>query len=84
MQPFVIGYFKEEIYEEDPVEDSKNGTKVYINPRDLFTKDFLNMKSKNITAPAVLHKRDLWWSPNTTFITELHSCSIIFKSIIYE
>jgi hypothetical protein len=50
----------------------------------LFTKDFLNMKSKNITAPAVLHKRDLWWSPNTTFITELHSCSIIFKSIIYE
>jgi hypothetical protein len=59
MQPFVIGYFKEEIYEEDPVDgDSKNGTKVYINPRQLFTKDFLNMKTKNIAAPAVLHKRD--------------------------
>ena len=37
---------------------SKNGTKVYINPRQLFTKDFLNMKTKNIAAPAVLHKRD--------------------------
>lgn len=61
MQPFVIGYFKEEIYEEDPVVgETKNGqSKVYINPRDLFTKDFLNMKTKNVRAPAVLHKRDI-------------------------
>ena len=62
MQPFVIGYFKEEIYEEDPVDNlTKNGqSKVYINPKSLFTKDFLKMKTKNITAPAVLHKREVW------------------------
>lgn len=61
MQPFVIGYFKEEIYEEDPVEveSTKNGqSKVYINPRELFTKDFLNMKSKGIKAPSVLRKNE--------------------------
>lgn len=63
MQPFVIGYFKEEIYEEDPVqvETTKNAqSNVYINPKELFTKDFLSMKTKNITAPSKLHKRDLW------------------------
>lgn len=51
MQPFVIGYFKEEIYEEDPIEDDRtvNGnSKVYINPRDLFTKDFLKMKTPGL------------------------------------
>ena len=58
MQPFVIGYFKEEIYEEDPVqvETTKNGqSNVFINPKALFTKDFINMKTKTVTVPSKLH-----------------------------
>jgi hypothetical protein len=54
LQPFVIGYFKEEIYDEDgETEESRNmsksGTsKVMMNPRELFTKDFLMMKHPKI------------------------------------
>ncbi len=47
----MIGYFKEEIFEEDPADDLTKGSnktvnassKVMMNPRDLFTKDFIKM-----------------------------------------
>jgi hypothetical protein len=54
IQPFVIGYFKEEIYDDDErLDDTKNKTKsgsskVMINPRDLFTKDFIKMKHPKV------------------------------------
>jgi len=54
LQPFVIGYFKEEILDDDenindPHDVTKSGSsKVMLNPRELFTKDFLHMKHPKI------------------------------------
>ena len=53
LQPFVIGYFKEEIFDEDEIinntDVTKSGSsKVMLNPRELFTKDFLLMKHPKI------------------------------------
>lgn len=53
LQPFVIGYFKEEVFDEDETVEDNNLTKsgaskVMMNPRELFTKDFLLMKHPKI------------------------------------
>ena len=55
LQPFVIGYFKEEIFDDDDnlIDNTRDVTKsanskVMMNPRELFTKDFLLMKHPKI------------------------------------
>ena len=56
----MIGYFKEEIFDDDDhLEESRNNvtksgtSKTMLNPRELFTKDFLMMKTPKIRSNKV-------------------------------
>jgi hypothetical protein len=51
--PFVIGYFKEELYDDDVDHDKTTNSNVYLNARALFTKSFVMMKHPKVRPKGV-------------------------------